>query len=93
MRAIGIANELYALKQIGFDGDGVPNKEQYDPRQRIQVLKVSETGKDYQIASDISNSQMAILCACWAYHICGAQVAIAEYAEEIDDIQDDYFFI
>ena len=88
-KSISCAFDLYSRKMVHFL-ESIKNSNQLDPRTRVQLGKVTETGKDYQLSSEITNSQIAFLCVAWAHNIVDAQNSIADFASEIDEMQD-YF--
>lgn len=91
-KAIALCFDLYARKNLVFL-DSLPNAGQLDPRTRVQVYKVTETGKDYRLSNDITNDQVALLCIAWASHVVTAQETSQSFSAEINEVLDQYFYI
>lgn len=85
-KAISLTFDLQSRKMVRFAPE-FKNSAQFDPKTRVQLGKVTETGKDYQLSSEITNKQMAYLCTAWAFHVVEAQESVADFAKQIDDMQ------
>lgn len=85
-RAIALAFDLYSQAKI-HTLDTLVNGNQIDPRSRVQVDKVTEGGRDYRLAPDITCAQVAVICASWAFDNAMRQARRDERMDEIDDMQ------
>lgn len=88
--AIALTFDLYSHAKIHVLD--TLNGNQIDPRSRVQVDKVTESGRDYRLSPEITCAQVSVLCAAWAFNNAVRQSNRDERMDEIDGMQKDFCF-